>query len=706
MKHASATIASATGLHARPAAVFVNAAKTFSADVRVSNGVKRVNGKSLISLLTLKATYGTEVEISADGPDEEAALNTLVDLVASGLGDESGSASGAPTAEAAQTNGTHEPKPVVVEPTGCAQFWSGQAASAGIAVGPVVCLQPIAAVAHVTTAAATVEAEHARFHNAVQAARAELEALRGSVKKRLGEAEAAIFGAHLEVLDDPELTAATRSSIAIGQGAVAAWRGVFEAQAAAMSEGGDHPLATRAADIRDVGSRVLSHLTGGGESRLAGLIAAQPEPVIVIAQDLSPSETAGLDPERVLAICTVGGGPNAHTAILARALGLPAIVGAQAGVLSIADGALAILDGGQGTLAVGPDDTRLTTARQAVAQQRAKREAERQAAFAPAVTRDGTRIHVAANIGSLKDAQRAAEAGAEGVGLLRTEFLFLERTEAPTEDEQFALYRDIARAMSGAPVVIRTLDVGGDKPLPYLPLPHEDNPFLGVRGLRLSLARPDLFRTQLRAVYRAAEHGPLHLMFPMVLGVEDWRAARDMAEAVRAELNAPAIPLGIMVEIPSAALVAEQLAREVDFFSIGTNDLTQYTLAIERTHPTLSAQADGLHPAVLALIGRTARAARAAGKWAGVCGELASDAQAAPLLVGLGITELSVSVAAIPATKARVRSFSHADAAALAAQALSCATAVEVRALAWHSEEASGVGPQASGARADRGSVS
>ncbi len=686
MKHASATIASVTGLHARPAAVFVNAAKTFAADVRVSNGVKRVNGKSLISLLTLKATYGTEVEISADGPDEEAALNTLVDLVASGLGDEGGSASGAP-ASTLPANGTHEPKPTPFEPMGCTQSWSGQAASAGVAVGPIICLHPIAEAAEATTPAATVEAEHTRFDKALRASRAELEALRQSVKKRLGEAEAAIFGAHLEVLDDPELTAAARTGIAIGQGAVAAWRGAFEAQAAEMSAGGDHPLATRAADIRDVGTRVLGHLNGGGGvSRLAGLIASQREPVIVVAQDLSPSETAGLDPERVLAICTVGGGPNAHTAILARALGLPAIVGAQAGVLSIADGSLAILDGGQGTLAVGPDETRLTAARQAVAEQRAKREAERQAAFASAVTRDGTRIHVVANIGSLKDAQRAAEAGAEGVGLLRTEFLFLDRTEAPTEDEQFALYRDIARALGGAPVIIRTLDVGGDKPLPYLPLRHEDNPFLGVRGLRLSLARPDLFRAQLRAVYRAAEYGPLHLMFPMVLGVEDWRAARDMAEAVRAELNAPAIPLGIMVEIPSAALVAEQLAREVDFFSIGTNDLTQYTLAIERTHPTLAAQADGLHPAVLALIGRTARAARAAGKWAGVCGELAADAQAVALLVGLGITELSVSVAAIPATKARVRSLSHADSATLAAQALACATAVEVRALEWHGE--------------------
>ena len=681
MKHASATIASATGLHARPAAVFVNAAKTFRADVRVTNGVKRVNGKSLISLLTLKATYGTEVEIIADGPDEEAALSVLVALVASGLGDEPGAPG--ETTPGAETVATPTPPGCV---DGGANVRRGQPASAGIAVGPVLqCRPEPAKPVEAFTQAAGVEVEQRRFEAALTAAQAELIALRESVKRRLGDSEAAIFGAHLELLEDPELATAARAGIAIGQGASVAWRAAIDAQAEQMV-GGDETLAARVADLRDVGARVLGHLNGGAgsEPQLARLVAAQGEPVIVVAQDLSPSETAGLDPERVLAICTVGGGPNAHTAILARALGLPAIVGAEAAVLDIADGELIILDGGQGTLTLAPDAARLTAARQAVQQQRAQREAERQAAQAAAITRDGRRIHVAANIGSLSDAQRAAEAGAEGVGLLRTEFLFLERTEAPTEDEQFQLYRDIARAMGGAPVVVRTLDVGGDKPLPYLPLPAEDNPFLGVRGLRLSLARPDLFRTQLRAVYRAAAFGPLHLMFPMVLGVEDWRAARDMAESVRVELNAPRIPLGIMVEIPSAALVAEQLAREVDFFSIGTNDLTQYTLAIERTHPTLSAQADGLHPAVLALIGRTARAAEAAGKWAGVCGELAADAQAAGLLVGLGITELSVSVAAIPATKARVRALSFADAGALAAQALQAATAVEVRALAWH----------------------
>jgi len=679
MKHASATIASATGLHARPAAVFVNAAKAFQSDVRVSNGAKRVNGKSLISLLTLKAVYGTEVEIIVDGPDEEAALSALVALVASGLGDEPAAPDTAsPTPAAVPTRAPVAPA------VSNGPEWRGQPASAGIAVGPVVQhrSEPAPA-AESATPAASVEVEHHRLEAALAFAQAELQALRESVRRRLGDSEAAIFGAHLEILEDPELASAARSGIAIGQAASAAWRAAVEAQSAQMAEGGDHPLAARVADVRDVGARVLGHLNGGvgGETGLARLVASRPEPVIVIAQDLTPSETAGLDPERVLAICTVGGGPNAHTAILARALGLPAIVGADCGVFTITDGTVVVLDGDQGLLHSAPDEAHLTTARRAVLQQRAQREAERQAAHAAAVTRDGVRIHVAANIGSLKDAHRAAEAGAEGVGLLRTEFLFLERTEAPTEDEQFQLYRDIVRALGGAPVIVRTLDVGGDKPLPYLPLPPEDNPFLGVRGLRLSLARPDLFKTQLRAAYRAAAYGPLHLMFPMVLGVEDWRAAREMAEAVRVELNAPKIPLGIMVEIPSAALVAEQLAREVDFFSIGTNDLTQYALAIDRQHPDLAAEADSLHPAVLRLIRMTVEGARKHARWVGVCGGIAGDPFGAALLAALGVDELSMTPRDIPAVKARLRGSDFGALQALASRALDMETADQVRRL-------------------------
>jgi phosphocarrier protein FPr len=290
-------------------------------------------------------------------------------------------------------------------------------------------------------------------------------------------------------------------------------------------------------------------------------------------------------------------------------------------------------------------------------------------------------VEVAANINRAAEAPKAIEAGAEGVGLMRTEFLFLARNSIPTEDEQFEAYRAMAQAMEGRPVIIRTLDIGGDKEVPYLHLPKEDNAFLGVRGLRLCLIRPDLFIPQLRAIYRAAAYGRIHIMFPMISTLEDVERARAITEQVRQELNAPPVPLGIMVEVPSAVILADHLAPEVDFFSIGTNDLTQYTLAMDRLNPQLARQADALHPAVLRMIERTAQAAKKAGKWVGVCGGLAGDLKGAVILTGLGVTELSVSVPSIAAVKAEIRSRSLEDMQRIAQQALQCRTAAEVRAL-------------------------
>jgi phosphocarrier protein FPr len=360
-------------------------------------------------------------------------------------------------------------------------------------------------------------------------------------------------------------------------------------------------------------------------------------------------------------------------------LGLPAIVGAGAKVLVLQNGVQAILNGDTGTLTIDPDAEVLAAAKDIQEEQQIRRAAELTVARKPAITQDDHQVEVVANIGSVADAKQAIGFGAEGVGLLRTEFLFLDRTDPPSEVEQFKVYRDIAVALEGQPVIIRTLDVGGDKPLAYLPMPAEENPFLGVRGIRLCLARPELLRTQIRAILRAAEFGPLRVMFPMVANLTEWSVARQLVEEVRAELKGPAIELGIMVEIPAAALLADIFAQEVDFFSIGTNDLTQYTLAMDRGHPELSAQADGLHPAVLRLIDKTVRAAHAAGKWVGVCGELGTDPQAVPILIGLGVDELSVSVPAIPAVKAQIRSLTLATAKHLAAQALKCASGVEVR---------------------------
>lgn len=482
----------------------------------------------------------------------------------------------------------------------------------------------------------------------------------------------------MALLDDPELVKAALERVDDGLSASKAWHEVTESQAKELATLKSEILAARAADVRDVGRRVLRILVGaeGGRPRLPQ------EPVVLVAEDLSPSDTVSMDPSRVLGFCTASGGPNSHTAILARALGLPAIVGAGADVLELANGVEVVLDGTSGVLTVDPGDETLTAAREAKRRRQSRRAAALKAAEEPAVTQDGHRVEIVANIGGVMESRQAAERGAEGVGLLRTEFLFLERANAPTEDEQFEAYRDIAQGIGGQPVIVRTLDIGGDKPIPYLPLPAEENPFLGQRGIRLCLGRPVLLRTQLRAILRASQYGSLRIMFPMISDLAELRQAKGLVEEVRRDLGVPPLELGIMIEVPSAALMADVLAREVDFFSIGTNDLTQYTMAMDRTHPSLARQADGLHPSVLRLVERTVQGAHAAGKWVGVCGELAADPQAVPILIGLGVDELSVNVPAVPIVKAQVRSLTLGEAQELATQALACATAAEVRALA------------------------
>jgi phosphocarrier protein FPr len=437
-------------------------------------------------------------------------------------------------------------------------------------------------------------------------------------------------------------------------------------------------LAARAADIRDVGNRILKLLAGDGA---ANDMQWPSHPVVLIAHDLTPSDTATLDPQKVLGFATVAGGPTAHSAIIARALGLPAVVSVGADLLEIEDGTAVILNGSNGIIQVNPDETAQKEARSRQAAAKQKQQDARAQAAESAITLDNHQIEIAANIGGLADAQKANQSGAEGVGLLRTEFLFLDRATPPSEEEQFNVYRQIAEAMEGKPVIIRTLDIGGDKPLPYVKVPPEDNPFLGERGLRLCLARPELLREQLRAILRAAQYGSLRIMFPMVADMSEWYQAKAMVDEIRAELSAPVVPVGIMIEIPAAALLADLFAREVDFFSIGTNDLTQYTLAMDRMHPTLASKSDGLHPAVLRLIDATVRGAHAAGKWVGVCGELGADPQAAPILLGLGVDELSVSVPSIALVKAQIRTLTLKNAKQLAAKALACATAGEVRAL-------------------------
>ncbi|HEX8271757.1 MAG TPA: phosphoenolpyruvate--protein phosphotransferase [Longimicrobiaceae bacterium] len=662
-RHVDVALPPGPGLHARPATWLVDVATGFASEVRVRYGGREANGKALASLLKLGALGGETLRIVAAGPDADAALEALREAVEGGLGEEE--AHEAPVRGLAWTP-VSEGRTVI-----------GVAASPGVAIGPLFQFQPTR-IEVADEPAGDPAAERRRLAEAVETAREQLGTLFEEVRERSGRGEAMIFRAHQALLADEELRAEVAALVDAGHGAAWAWQRAVDRRVAEVAEVEDERLAARAADLHDVGQRVLRALVGTRH----GAPRFPDEPVILVADDLAPSDTARLDPRRILGLCTASGGPTSHTAIIARSLAIPAVVGAGPGVLETAEGGACILDGTGGRLYPEPTPADLESARGFQTDLRGRRDRELGTRYQPAILTDGHRVEVAANIGTAAEAAAAVEAGAEGVGLMRTEFLFLGRDAAPTEDEQFAAYSEMTRALGGLPLIVRTLDIGGDKVLPYLAQPHEENPFLGVRGIRLCLRRPELFVPQLRAVYRAAATGPVRIMFPMVATLEDLRAGREMAEAVRAELGAAPVEIGIMIEVPSAVLIADALAREVDFFSIGTNDLTQYVLAIDRMHPTLGGQVDGLHPAVLRMIEMTVKAADGAGKWVGVCGGVAGDPLGALILVGLGVAELSMDLPSIAPVKAALRGASLARARALARRALACATAGEVRALA------------------------
>jgi phosphocarrier protein FPr len=674
MKQKAFKIQNPTGLHARPAKVFVNLAKAYQSDIRVFYGEKKANAKSLISMLTLGVERGSEIRVEVEGQDEAEALQAIEAAVHGGLGDEMPS-EGDVISDEPEVK-TEPERPAAGQAVAADDHHiQGIAGAPGIAIGPVY---------HLKQTEIKVEAtfdneseEKNQLQAAVETAKGQLRHLKEEMLASNARSEAAIFDVHLELLDDVELLDDIVEKINRKQSAALAWQSTIDARAKLVASLDDPLLAARAADLRDVGYRVLRILIGAEET-----VAEFPDhPVIVFAEDLSPSDTASLDREKVLGFCTAGGGPTAHTAIIARALGLPAVVSAGERVLKLEESTPVILNGNTGMLTLSPSETEIAAAIEAQQEAQSRQQQDRAQAAEPATTLDGHTVEIAANIGGVEDAKLAVKNGAEAVGLLRTEFLFLERETPPSENEQFGVYRDIGLAMGERAVVVRTLDVGGDKPLPYYPMEKELNPFLGERGIRLCLNRPELLEEQIRAILRATQSGRFRIMFPMVADLSEWQAAREMVKKVAAELGAVAVELGIMVEIPSAALMADVFAEQVDFFSIGTNDLTQYTLAMDRLHPHLAGKSDGLHPAVLRLIDRTVQAAHRAGKWVGVCGELGADPQAVPILVGLGVDELSVTAPAVPTVKAQVRGLDFARSQALAQDALKCKTAKEVRQL-------------------------
>jgi phosphoenolpyruvate-protein phosphotransferase len=657
------------GLHARPATALADLAKSFQSTIRLRLDDRVADGKSLISLLKLGVENGSTIRVMADGADADRALSALRGAIERGLEDEAEAEAEA----AAKELGIGVEIPPCIDWRG--RTISGIAASPGMAVGSIRQFQRgkivVEAMAH------DPAAEFSKLDHAIESAKRELGDLFEEVWKKSGSGKAAIFRAHSEFLEDPEMIDAARSLIREGRSAGWSWQRTYEERADVLAAMKDPVLSSRAIDLRDVGRRVLRLLA----DRIEDEPALPERPVILVADDLSPSDTARLDPALALGLCTAAGGPTSHTAIIARSLDIPAVVGAGGSVLDVDDDTPAVLDGNGGILVIRPTDSDETAARRTQADLKAVREAERRACYQPAIMVDGARVEVVANISDPAEAALAVNAGGEGVGLLRTEFLFLQRDCAPSEDEQAEAYTTMVTALNGLPLIIRTLDIGGDKEVPYMSMPAEENPFLGERGIRLCLARPELFRTQLRAIFRAAVAGPVRIMYPMISTFEELAKAKALTEEVRKHMGAEAVEIGIMIEVPSAVIMAPELAREVDFFSIGTNDLTQYVLAMDRLHPVLAKQADGLHPAVLRMIDRTVSAARAAGKWVGACGGIAGDPKGVAILVGLGVSELSVSIPSIAAVKAQIRGMTMDKARALAQRALSCRNAGEVRAL-------------------------
>jgi phosphocarrier protein FPr len=638
-----------SGLHARPCAVLAHGAKTFKATIDILCGDRKGNAKSTTALMKMELGKDEHVLIRATGSDAAAAVEALTELIRGGLG------------EAV----TAAPEPVADVPL--ASTVRGVCASGGLAVGAVYQLKkPVLDVEEYTEGD-----QREIFEKSVQQAHLEITSLMNSTEGPHGD----IFKAHLELLEDPEVLETVYAEIQRGKSAAFAWQKAYTEQAESLALLQNKLLAARAVDLRDVGIRTLRIILGHESECIVF-----PDQAIVFAEELSPSQTASLDRTKVLGLCTIGGGSSSHSAIIARSMGIPALAGLPAQAMHIPDGTRVVLDASNGLLEIDPPAERLADAERAQTRLIEKTREDAAHCQEPAVTLDGQTVTVSGNAGTPADVAAAPQAGAEGIGLLRSEFLFQDRSNPPEQKEQEQVYCGMIRELNGKPLVIRTMDIGGDKPLAYLPIPKEQNPFLGERGIRACLNNPEIFRQQLRAILAASAAGPVEVMFPMITTMDEFRQAKAMLEKERAAAGVPSVKIGMMVEVPAAAMLAEIFAVEVDFFSIGTNDLSQYVLAVDRGHPKFAALSDGLNPAVLMLIARTAEAARKYGKPVSVCGGLAADPYAVPLLIGMGIDKLSVPVSAVPAVKAQIRSLRRSACQDLLGQVLALSGAVEVRA--------------------------
>ena len=561
---------------------------------------------------------------------------------------------------------------------------SGILASPGIAFGKALLLKEDEIVINQGKISADqIDAEINRFLEARTKSAAQLEAIKEMAGRTFGEEKEAIFEGHIMLLEDEELEGDIRSFIKDNKAtADKAVYEVIEQYAKMMADLDDPYLRERATDFRDIGTRLVKNVLGIAVVNLSTI----DEEVILVAKDLTPSETAQINLKYVLGFVTDIGGRTSHTSIMARSLELPAIVGTNDITERVNNGEMLILDAINNQIIINPTAEQLNEAKQFQAQFQAEKDELAKLKDLPAITLDGHQVEVCANIGTVKDTEGAIRNGAEGVGLYRTEFLFMDRDALPTEDEQFKAYKEVAEAMPDQPIIVRTMDIGGDKELPYMNFPKEMNPFLGWRAVRIFFDREDIMHAQLRAILRASAFGKLRIMFPMIISVEEFRSLKATVEKLKAELRTEgkafdeSIEVGIMIETPAAAVMAHHLAKEVDFFSIGTNDLTQYTLAVDRGNEMISAMYNPLSPSVLTLIKMVIDASHDNGKWTGMCGELAGDERATLLLLGMGLDEFSMSAISVPRIKKLIRNTNFEDVKAMADQALSYATAAEIEA--------------------------
>ncbi|PWU12704.1 MAG: phosphoenolpyruvate--protein phosphotransferase [Bdellovibrio sp.] len=681
---------SVNGLHARPAAELAQLAKTFSSSIHLRRGHSgTANAKSVVSLLQLELRADDRIVVTAEGTDAEKALQSTAQFLAA-LQEEN--LAPAPERSTETTRPPATPRPsgsVPVSVGGSAQvgasgtsadatsdrgragFYQATGISPGLALGPI---QKIVSslIDFPENSNRSPKEEMNLLQEAFKRAKQELRQLVADLHRKKQSPTAAIFAAHEEFLEDPELEEQVRQILARGKTAAYAWSEAVSGLASRMEKAKTELIAQRAQDLRDVGHRVLRQLmndqgkardttndkskaNGSGEIAKTKNKDPKASPAgLLLADNLVPSQVAELDLEKVAGIATRAGNQTSHVAILARSLGIPAVAGLPPEALLTPEGTMALIDGNSGIFQLNPNAEEQRQIQSAQQQMAEKRQQALRFAHENVHGIGGRALQIHANISSVEAARKAVASGAEGVGLLRTEFLFHDRATAPTEDEQQKIYQEIVDVLDGKPLTIRTLDVGGDKPLAYLGLPPEENPFLGVRGIRVCLKNLEIFRPQLRAILRVQSKGPIHVMFPMITTLDEFRQARALLEEEQKNLgvaNAPSV--GMMVEVPAAALMAEEFAPLVDFFSVGTNDLTQYTLAADRGNSEVHYEI--LQESVFRLIQMSVTAAHRHGKWVGVCGDLAGQEKAVPRLLELGVDELSVNPTTVPLLKAQIR---------------------------------------------------